>query len=218
MSRQKTGASFGMAVAKLAVTVGFTALVMAGARGSVAAFYRVAHNSNAPTFFVGDFALANLAAYDLRLPYTELVLLRWGAPQQGDMVLVRLPQRSHILAKRVVGVGGDIVTLRDNELLINGVPASYEQILDQPQTGRALSTGAGDRILRETVDGVSRTVRRGSATSPVADFGPIVVPDQHYFVMGDNRDISYDSRFEGCGPVPRDAILGKVVAKLALTG
>ena len=172
--------------------------VIAPLRSAVADWNDVPSGSMIPTILVGDRIFVNKLAYDLKIPFTTWHLAKWADPQRGDIVVFRSPHDGTRLVKRVVGVPGDQIELRDDHLLINGQPASY-----------ALShTGSGPALVAdETVSGKSHPVMIDPHLPAPRWFGPIQVPTGQYFVMGDNRDNSFDSRYFGF--VPRDNIFGR---------
>jgi signal peptidase I len=172
--------------------------------------YTVSGPSEAPTLLLGDRVIVNRAAYDLRLPYSTIRLARVGAPRRGDLVAFLVPNRNTLGLKRVAALPGDTVEMRENRLLINGIPADYEPLprsdFDRVPPVHGLGTivavekGAG-------VEGYRITYTPGR--SPVRSFGPVNVPDDCFFLLGDHRDNSNDSRM--FGPLGRDLIFGKVV-------
>ena len=188
-------------------------LVVGGFRSAVADWNDVPTGSMKPTILEGDRIVINKLAYDLKVPFTSWRLIRWGRPARGDIVVLFSPADGKRLVKRVVGLPGDTLVLRNNRLLINGAPLDYEPLA-------ASSVGPfqhGDRPRR-----VLASERLGATEHPVMitpdlpamrSFGPIRVPDGDYFVMGDNRDESGDSRYFGF--VPEDRIAGRATAVAA---
>ena len=198
-------------IVRAAVAGAVLAIVLLAVRSSLVAAYRVAGASDAPTLLLGDLVLINKAAYDLRVPFTGWTLLRRGDPQRGDLVLCRVRGKEGLLVKRVVGVIGDVIELRANRLSINGKQASYDD-LDSAEFARtAAQHGTGSRFAVERIAGASRLISYNSPGTALSNFGPFAVPDGQYFLLGDNRDNSYDSRDAKCGCVPREAILGRMI-------
>jgi signal peptidase I len=168
-------------------------------RSSVLDWNVVPTASMNPTIVEGDYILVNKVAYGLKLPLLGGPLLRWGGPARGDIIVFDPPGESERYVKRVVGVPGDHLEMRRNHLFVNGRPARYRGRTvgrDRDWAGDEEIAGRGHRVLF-------------SAGLPGADsFGPLVVPPGHYFVLGDNRDNSKDSRYFGF--VEGDRIVGRV--------
>lgn len=156
-----------------------------------------------PTIVEGDYILVNKLAYDLKVPFVGWQLLRWGGPRRGDIVIFDPPGERDRFVKRVVAVAGDQVELRDNHLFLNGQPAHYSAA----RAGQG-STSQGDWLGREVIDGQQHLVLWSAGQPGASSFGPVVVPPGHYFVMGDNRDNSKDSRYFGF--IGRERIVGRV--------
>ncbi|WP_295392125.1 signal peptidase I [uncultured Thiodictyon sp.] len=178
--------------------------------------FRIPSNSMMPTLLTGDFILVNKFAYGLRLPVLNTKFLPIGEPRHGDVVVFKYPMDGKTdYIKRVVGVPGDTIFYRDKTIYLNGKPQG--QVPIGRYTGVASGagmTGAWDAV--ETLDGVAhrRLVVAGRPDLPpgcdVLAQGPVTVPPGHYFVMGDNRDNSNDSRCWGF--VPEGNLVGKAFA------
>jgi signal peptidase I len=158
-----------------------------------------------PTLLEGDVVLVNRLAYDFKVPLTDIALARLGEPQRGDVITFTSPKDGVRLIKRLVGLPGDVVELRSERLLVNGVPALYGD-----PAAVAVSIG------KSSLQGIRATERFGTnehavqflpAIPAMRDFGPAVVPPDSYFFLGDNRDDSADSRYIGF--VPRRVLIGR---------
>ena len=197
-------------------TIAFTAIgLVLGlllVRESIAGIYRVAGPSDAPTHHWGDVVVVGRCAYDLWLPGIDRPVARIANPSRGDMVLFRVPERGGIGLKRVVAVAGDQVELRDQQLWINGIPAEYLETDARPPAPVASRNRYGAWVGEERIDGDSRSVTF-TPSAPLASTEPVRVPAHHVFLLGDNRDASFDSR--SFGPLPRDQVLGRVVVNLS---
>jgi signal peptidase I len=168
--------------------------------------FRIPSSSMVPTLLVGDFIFVNKYAYGLRLPVLRTKFVETGEPDRGDVVVFRLPaEPSTNYIKRVVGLPGDRVVYRNKRLFINGeaidmeVGEAYE---GQGHHGARLATETLGDAVHEILLTPARLGREGE----------FLVPDGHYFLMGDNRDNSRDSRYPGVGFVPEDNLVGKAVA------
>jgi signal peptidase I len=174
--------------------------------------YRVAGASDAPSYLVGDRILVNKAAYDIRLPYSGVVVVSHSEPDLGDVVLYRSPRNDGLVFKRVVGRPGDMVSMQENHLTINGKALRYAAVDDAAHASVADANLLGSAIEIEAGHGPEHAITYTPGAGPLASFAPVRVPDRHYYMIGDNRDHSEDSR--SYGPVSRDRILGKVGFKL----
>ncbi|MFZ0790337.1 MAG: signal peptidase I [Chromatiaceae bacterium] len=178
--------------------------------------FRIPSNSMMPTLLTGDFILVNKFAYGLRWPVLNSKFLAVGEPQHGDVVVFKYPQDGKTdYIKRIVGVPGDEVWYQDKTIYLNGKPQGQLPIGSYAGVGSGeVMTGARESL--EDLDGIEHRVlvRPGVPDLPPGcrelAFGPIKVPDGHYFVMGDNRDNSNDSRCWGF--VPEDNLVGKAFA------
>ena len=170
--------------------------------------FRIPSGSMMPTLLVGDFILVNKFRYGIRLPVTDTKVIPIGEPQRGDVIVFRYPKDpSTPYIKRVVAVPGDIVSYKDKTLLVNGETAAQELI--GPYTGfgsGAAMTGADLRL--EDLTGVEHQILV-SRTNPNHDRSvpEIEIKEGEYFVLGDNRDNSKDSRW--WGTVPEELLIGK---------
>jgi len=167
--------------------------------------FRIPSESMMPTLFKGDFIFVNKFAYGLRLPVLNTKILKIGEPKHGDVVVFRLPSDPSIdYIKRVVGLPGDVVEYEDSskQLKINGQPVEM-QLLGAYE-GEPFTTIGREKLGEHDHQ---LLVRRGA----VSRGGRYVVPPGGYFMMGDNRDNSRDSRFEGVEFVPEENLVGRAV-------
>ena len=186
-------------------------LVMFSFRSAVADWNDVPTGSMKPTILEGDRIFINKVAYDLKVPFTTLRLAHWDDPEWGDVVVLRSPDDGKRLVKRVVGLPGDTLRLEHQglHLIRNNERAIYTgldpQIVDQIEAEQRPAY----EFQAEAMDGRAHPVMRSrrSIDSPT---GPFVVPEDHFFVMGDNRGNSRDSRYFGF--VHRADILGRATA------
>ena len=187
----------------------FFVLVWVPVRSAVVDYNPVPTGSMNPTILEGDVVWVNKLAYGLRVPLTTLHVAQWGEPKRGDLVVVLSPVDGTRLVKRVVGVPGDTLTMENNRLRLNGHRVEYAPpTADYRDTiGRALRDFAV--FAEEDLAGVVHPVMAldGARGAP-RTFAPVSVPDGHYFLMGDSRDNSLDSR--AFGFASRDAVLGRV--------
>ncbi len=160
-----------------------------------------------PTILEGDLIYVDKLAYDLRFPLTFYRLAKWSGPERGDIVVCFSPEDQTRLVKRVIAVPGDTIESKGNILFLNGQPATYTKL--DPQSMEYLPSRLKSRsvLATENLDGFSHAVMSIPSVRAVRDFGLVTVPRGHYFVMGDNRDNSKDSRHFGF--VKRGAIVGK---------
>jgi signal peptidase I len=189
--------------------IGMAVLVVCTFRSAVADWNDVPSQSMEPTILVGDRIFVNKLAYDLKVPFTSWRLAHWSGPQRGDIVVFFSPTDGKRLVKRVVGLPGDEIVLRDNHLYINGQPLSYASANGLAIDKHDLTDPEPWAFAIETLGQDQHPVMVQPARPAKRSFGPVQVPDGQYFVMGDNRDNSGDSRFFGF--VPRDQIMGKAV-------
>ncbi len=185
------------------------AVVMFSFRSAVADWNDVPTGSMKPTILEGDRIFINKVAYDLKFPFTTFRLAEWDDPNWGDIVVLRSPEDGKRLVKRVVGLPGDVIEVRHGRLYLNGAAASYLQLDEEivERIGRNLHSAflyADERVADKTH---AVMITMGSPSMP---FGPYQVPEDNFFVMGDNRSNSRDSRW--FGPVHRSAILGRATA------
>jgi len=183
------------------------ALVVFSIRSSLADWNDVPSGSMKPTILEGDRVYVNKLAYDLKVPFTTWHLLEWGNPQRGDIVVFYSPYDGKRLVKRVIGLPGDTLELRNDNLLLNGQSVQYTplertSLPDLPAVERANHVFANEQL-----PGRSHAVAAWPAVPAKRDFGPFTVPAGQYFMMGDNRDDSFDSRYYGA--VERKRILGR---------
>jgi signal peptidase I len=182
-------------------------IVLGSFRSAVADWNDVPSGSMKPTILEGDRIFVNKVAYDLKVPFTTWHLAQWGDPVRGDIVVLWSPVDGKRLVKRVVGIPGDTIEVRAGKLLVNGKPAAYEPLTSEQIRSRELEGLEAGLFATETVDGRSHPVMADVA-SPA--FGPVSVPTASYFLMGDHRDSSFDSRFWGFAD--RKRIVGRASA------
>ncbi|MDR2678754.1 MAG: signal peptidase I [Zoogloeaceae bacterium] len=204
-------------------------LVIAILRSFIAEPFRIPSGSMTPTLLTGDFILANKYSYGIRLPLIHWKIIEVGTPQRGDVMVFRhpaLPEQNYI--KRVIGLPGDTIAYQDKRLTING-----ETIAVEPMEGylyhESASGSRGDyRLMQQFREQLPNAAHRilnnpdapadvpgnwelnfpGKENCQYNNTGVIcVVPPGHYFMLGDNRDNSLDSRFWGF--VPDENIVGK---------
>lgn len=163
-------------------------------RAFIVQAFSIPSGSMLETLQIGDYLLVNKFTYGIRNPFTNKVMIPVSQPQRGDIVVfVFPPDPSKDFIKRVVAVAGDTVKIVDKKLFVNDQP------LDIPE-----AVFKDYHIIDQNDAWISAN---GASGAHRDNFGPYTVPPGHVFVMGDNRDHSYDSRF--WGPVPLDNVRGK---------
>jgi signal peptidase I len=168
--------------------------------------YSLTGGSAAPTILRGDRFIVNRAAYDLRVPYSRITLFRTGSLRRGDIVQAQLPARIGIDIKRVLGLPGETIEVRENRVIVNGRPLPV-QSLDNIDFGWVPTAyRIGSTVVMEDGHWAAYTPGKSQYRSS----SPVQLGPGEYFLMGDNRDNSFDSR--AFGPVSRERIFGKVIA------
>lgn len=175
-------------------------------RTAVADWNPIPSGSMRPTLLEGDVVFVDRLAYDAKIPLTDRVVARLHDPQRGDVVTFSSPKDGTRLIKRLVGLPGDVVELRNDRLLVNGQAADYSDLHAVSET---LADDYAVPALRATeqLAGSRRTVQFLQGVGARRNFGPVTVPADQYFMLGDNRDNSEDSRFIGF--VPRHLLIGR---------
>ncbi|UZE95228.1 signal peptidase I [Alkalimarinus alittae] len=163
--------------------------------------FQIPSGSMLPTLLVGDFILVNKFSYGVRLPVAGTKVLEVGDPQRGDVMVFRYPvdQKTNYI-KRVVGVPGDIISYRNKTLYINNKKIEETHVANLPPM----------QLFEEQLGAVSHQIYKTSRTRPGQGEGEWEIPQGHYFMMGDNRDNSNDSRYWGL--VPDEMVVGKAFA------
>ncbi|MEN8247181.1 MAG: signal peptidase I [Thermodesulfobacteriota bacterium] len=185
-------------------------LIATSFKSAIADWNDVPTGSMEPTILVGDRIFINKLAYDLKIPYTTRHIVAWDHPRRGDIVVFYSPRDGQRLVKRVIGLPGDTLALDRNRLYLNGEPVKYEK-LDQDIVGQMPADVQKDYVfLLERLKASPHSVMVALSRSMLSSFSPITVPADNYFVMGDNRDNSADSRFFGL--VERHQIVGRATA------
>jgi signal peptidase I len=170
--------------------------------------FRIPSSSLEPTLLVGDFIIVNKFDYGLRLPVLHTKIFPINEPKTGDVIVFRWPPRPSIdFIKRVIGVPGDRISYIDKVLYVNGekIPQEFKE-----NVSKLDEQGSQQDLVRkvENLLGREHAIYQNSS-SPQRDFKDLLVPEGMYYVMGDNRDDSADSRFWGF--VPEENIVGKAI-------
>jgi signal peptidase I len=166
-------------------------------RSALADWNVVPTGSMKPTILEGDRILVNKLAYDFRIPLTDISLYKIADPTRGDIVIFDSKLADTRLVKRVIGLPGDTVEMKDNRLIINGIDAQYFSV----------EYADGAIFATESYSGMSHRIELArTGGSRLSTFSPVKVPKDRYLVLGDNRDNSADSRVYGF--IPRDEIVG----------
>ena len=185
-------------------------LVLGSLRSAIADWNDVPSGSMKPTILEGDRVFVNKLAYDLKVPFTTWQVAHWADPQRGDIVVLWSPYDGKRLVKRVVGIPGDRLEARNQRLFVNGQPAAYAPLPEASLREWDLQGLPSEALAVETVGALSHPVMSQSAAATGASFGPVTVPPGRYFLMGDHRDNSFDSRFWGFAE--RERIVGQATA------
>ncbi|PAJ72544.1 signal peptidase I [Pseudoalteromonas sp. NBT06-2] len=173
-------------------------VLMSVFRSAVADWYTVPTGSMQPTIKEGDRIVVNKMAYDLRVPFSQISLINMGEPERGEIVVFESDAAQNRLIKRVIGLPGDKVNLKNEVLFINGEQLNY-----------AVTTQNNNELFaNETINGLTHKIRiEKNGSDQFSNFATTIVPEDHYLVMGDNRRNSADSRVYGF--VPRSELKGK---------
>lgn len=179
-------------------------LVVLVVRSFIVEPFQIPSGSMKPTLEVGDFILVNKFAYGLRLPVLHSRFLEVDDPERGDVMVFRFPEEPSVnFIKRVVGLPGDRIRYEGKQLYVNGEPVTKALIEEGPELSPQ------QLLLEEQLGSISHYIYN-NPRDPGPQMREVVVPDGHYFTMGDNRDHSNDSRYWGF--VPEDNIVGRAFA------
>ena len=207
---------------KSAVDLAVIVLMITAAKTAIAEPFYVPSGSMEPTLLIGDELLATKFPYGygtaslpafINLPNSPRILA--GLPRRGDVVVFRWPgDRSQVWVKRVIGLPGDRIALRDGVVWINGEPApQHTDGMGEAETEDGVMVPA-KRFIETLPDNRPHAILKLSAFDPLDNMPETLVPPQHLFVMGDNRDNSADSRVPlragGVGMLPVDDLVGRV--------
>mgnify|MGYP001942588200 CR=1 FL=1 len=157
-------------------------------RSAVADWYTVPTGSMQPTIKEGDRVIVNKMAYDLKLPFSQVTLLTTGEPKRGEIVVFESKAADNRLIKRMIGLPGDVIEMKNETLFINGTKLNHQITKQNSQ----------QLFATEQVDLITHTIRIDkNKSNQLSNFPPIKVPADHYLVLGDNRRNSADSRVYG---------------------
>ncbi len=183
-------------------------------RGAIADWHPVPTGSMKPTILEGDVVWENKMAYDLQVPFTDISLMRLGEPKRGEIIVFTSGKAGKRLIKRLIGIPGDTIEVKDNILYVNGETAKYTNLRDKAlEPKREIDKENGVYALESFHDIKAHTIQvKPGVYNPLKNFKKITVPKDNYFFMGDNRDNSADSRYYGY--IPRSEIRGHATSTL----
>ena len=183
-------------------------------RGFIFEPFRVPSNSMMPTLLTGDFIVVNKFDYGFRLPITNTKLVEFSKPNRGDVIVFRYPNYEKNpgysgvdFIKRVVATPGDVISYSEDQLSINGKVSDIKNIgpYKGVDSGQLMNNY---KLVQEFINSVPHEILLNPNTQS-KKIPEITIPDGHYFVMGDNRSHSSDSRFWGF--VPEEYIIGRAI-------
>lgn len=178
--------------------------LLAFSRTAFADWSKVPSGSMEPTIYPGDYVLVDKMAYGASVPFMNVKLWNSGSPERGDIITFVPPHTTDLFVKRVVGLPGDSVVIEDTNVVINNVQIQHQHI----------STNSSNTIFSESLDTITHDIQFRLDRPSSFHTLNIVVPKGKYFVMGDHRNDSVDSRYWGF--VDEEKIMGKV-NRLALS-
>ncbi|NBX75039.1 MAG: signal peptidase I [Proteobacteria bacterium] len=192
-------------------TLVWSVLALVVIRSFIFESFKIPSSSMVPTLHIGDHIFVSKFDYGLNIPFTKLELVRWGQPKRGDVIVFLFPKDESLhYVKRVIGVPGDTIEIRGREIFVNNAKVSLEPVSDPKQVEEAYAgIQESGMLFQEKIDGRDHWVR----FLPPERAGFIgmkqkeTIPPDRFFVMGDNRDDSYDSR--SWGFVARENIKGR---------
>ena len=166
--------------------------------------FQIPSKSMVPTLKVGDFILVSKWSYGLRLPVLRTKIFDVDSPKRGDVVVFFPPHEDRYFIKRLVGLPGDKIQVINGKLYVNNTTMT--------QTDTDMQAGAPRSVvMTENLDGVEHSIQKRVPPTRISQNFSAVVPQGHYFMMGDSRDNSSDSRV--WGPVPEERIVGQAFAR-----
>lgn len=165
--------------------------------------FQIPSASMVPTLMVGDYILVNKYTYGLRLPVLGTKIVEVGEPERGDVMVFFPPHKDIYFIKRVIGLPGDQITYKDKQLFINGTAAPQTLLAELPPINPQVE------LISEDLTGFKHLAHKTKMVQRMDDFSVTIKPG-HYWMMGDNRDNSSDSR--AWGQVPEERIVGKAFA------
>ncbi len=174
--------------------------------------FKIPSSSMVPSLNIGDHIFVSKFSYGLSLPFTKIEFLKIAEPKRGEVVVFLFPKDESLhYVKRLVGVPGDKIVIKGRNVSINGVELKREPVKDLSEITKLTSeTEPSGEYFWETLGDVTHLVRysRGETDYSSSNLN-LEVPADHYFMMGDNRDDSYDSR--SWGFVPRENVKGRAL-------
>jgi signal peptidase I len=173
-------------------------------RSFIAEPFQIPSKSMVPTLKVGDYILVNKWIYGVRLPVLHTKIIDVSLPERGDVMVFYPPHQDRYFIKRVIGLPGDKVNLIKGQLFINGEKMAQKAYIDEPAAPRSV-------VMTEDLGSTEHLMQRRNLPTRLSLNFSTAVPAGHYFMMGDNRDNSSDSRV--WGPVPENRIVGKAFAR-----
>jgi signal peptidase I len=186
-------------------------MIVAPLKSAVIDWNWVPTGSMKPTIVEGDLVMVNKLAYDLKVPFTTTHVSKWADPARGEIIVCFSPADGTRLVKRVIGLPGDTIELRNEVLFVNGTAQRYS-MRDAGPYLRDIFEDRHPVVAVEHLGETDHLVVAFPGRAAIRTFGPVMVPSGHYFMMGDSRDNSGDSRM--FGTVPRDQIVGRASAVL----
>jgi signal peptidase I len=173
--------------------------------------FKIPSSSMVPTLRIGDHIFVSKFSFGLSLPFTKIELIRWGEPKRGDIIVFLFPRDESLhYIKRVVGIPGDLVEFKGKDVIINGESVSKDPVTDPAVVEEVVGEkDFNGELFKERIGDVVHYAKYSARTAYEfsRNSAPQAVPEDQYFVVGDNRDDSYDSR--SWGFVPRENIKGK---------
>jgi signal peptidase I len=166
--------------------------------------FQIPSQSMVPTLKVGDFILVSKWTYGIRLPVLRTKIIEIDSPERGDVMVFFPPHEDRYFIKRVVGLPGDKIHVLNGVVFINGDKMTQTSVAEEANSPRSV-------VMSENLAGVEHLMQKRTSPTRLSLNYSAVVPQGHYFMMGDNRDNSSDSRV--WGPVPEDRIVGKAFAR-----
>ena len=171
-------------------------LLMFASRSSIADWYVVPTGSMQPTIVEGDRIFVDKMAYRLEVPFTGITVKQFDSPERGDIVIIQSEKADNRLVKRLIAVPGDRVAMENNRLFLNGEALNYVQ-------------DDNSQHLIEQLGNINHKIQILPVANAAHSFHEVTVPEGHFLVLGDNRNLSADSRFYGF--VPEHEIQGKAL-------